>query len=236
MTPDDLAAVMEQTWPPAETYRVGPWLIRNGKGGGKRVSAATAAADWTDEAIPDAEASMRALGQQPLFLIRQGDVLLDQALQSRGYRIVDPVVAYRAGSATLATPPAPAMSAFPHWPPLAICADLWADGGIGPERRAVMDRATGPKCAILSRSNDHPTGVAFVAIHARTAMLHALEVRAQWRRQGSAHNILRAAAGWAQENGADTLVLVVTLANTGARNLYASMGMEVVGQYHYRQK
>ncbi|MFN7223959.1 MAG: GNAT family N-acetyltransferase [Paracoccaceae bacterium] len=233
---DDLFSVMEQTWPPAEMNRVGPWSIRNGKNGGKRVSAATAATDWTDEAIPDAEAAMRALGQQPLFLIRPSDVLLDQALQSRGYRIIDPVVAYSARCAELATPPAPVMSTFPHWPPLAICAELWADGGIGPERRAVMDRVTGPKCAILSRSNDHPTGVAFVAIHARTAVLHALQVRAQWRRQGSAHNILRAAAGWAQENGAETLVLVVTRANTGARNLYASMGMEVVGQYQYRQQ
>jgi ribosomal protein S18 acetylase RimI-like enzyme len=67
-------------------------------------------------------------------------------------------------------------------------------------------------------------------------MLHALEVTPALRRQGSAHNILRAAALWAQQNGADTLTLVVTVANENARRLYASLGMQPVGQYHYRQK
>jgi GNAT superfamily N-acetyltransferase len=179
---------------------------------------------------------MAALGQTPLFAIRQGDDLLDQALQSRGYRVVDPVVAYAADCAHLADPPPSPMSAFAHWPPLAICADLWAEGGIGPERLAIMHRVEGAKCAILARMNDQPTGVAFVAINGTTAMLHALEVRVRARRQGSAHNILRAAAGWAQQNGANRLALVVTVANTAARGLYASMGMEVVGQYHYRQR
>ena len=236
MTPEALAEVMEKTWPPARAFAAGPWCIRDGQGGGKRVSAATAGPEWSDEAIPDAEAAMMSLGQVPLFLIRQGDDHLDQALQSRGYRVVDPVVAYIAPTAALADPPAPPMTAFAHWPPLAICAEIWAEGGIGAARMAVMQRAEGPKCAVLARANDQPTGVAYVAIHKGIAMLHALEVRPAARRQGSAHNILRQAAAWAQENGADQLSLVVTVANTAARNLYASLKMQGVGQYHYRQR
>lgn len=236
MTPAALTEVMEQTWPPAQTFAVGPWRIRDGQGGGKRVSAATAGPDWSDEAIPRAEAAMASLHQTPLFMIGQGDDLLDQALQSRGYRVVDPVVAYVVPSAALANPPAAPMAAFAHWPPLAICVEIWRDAAIGPARMAVMERTSGPKCVVLGRSNDQPTGVAFVAIHRHIAMLHALEVRPEARRQGSAHNILRAAAAWAQENGADTLSLVVTVANTAARNLYASLGMQGVGHYHYRQK
>ena len=236
MTPDSLTEVMEATWPPARSWVSACWTLRDGQGGGKRVSAATALAGWQDEAIPQAEAEMAAVGQTPLFLIRSGDDLLDQALQSRGYRVVDPVVAYAAPAHALAHPPAPPMSAFPHWPPLHICTDIWAEGGTGDARLAVMQRAIGPKVAILSCVNDRPTGVAFVAMHRQTAMLHALEVRPATRRQGSAHNILRAAAGWALENGADSLALVVTVANTAARNLYASMGMQVVGHYHYRQR
>ena len=236
MTPDTLALVMEHTWPAAARFTLGPWVIRDGKGGGKRVSAATAEPGWTDEAIPTAEAAMRDLDQPPLFWIRQGDDLLDQALQSRGYRVVDPVLAYAAQVADLATPPPEPMAAFAHWPPLAICTEIWAEAGIGPERQAVMQRVTGPKCAILSRTADQPTGTAFVAIHGRCAMLHALEVRPRARRQGSAHNILRAAAVWAQQNGADSLCLVVTTANSAARGLYAFLNMQVVGQYHYRQR
>jgi len=235
MTPAQLLAAMEATWRPAATSALGPWRIRNGQGGGKRVSATTAEGDWQDTDIPQAEAAMAALDQPALFLIREGDGGLDQALMARGYRIVDPVVAYAAPLASLTQPPDP-MTTFPHWPPMAIAADLWAEGGIGPARIAVMQRAQGPKTAILARAQDRAAGAAFVAIHENIAMLHGLEVTPSQRRQGSAHNILRASAVWAQQNGADTLSLVVTVANDPARRLYASMGMSVVGQYHYRQK
>lgn len=235
ITPAQLQAVMEATWGPASAARLGPWTVRNGLGGGKRVSATTAEGDWQDTDIPPAEAAMAALDQPALFLIRAGDGLLDQALMARGYRIVDPVVAYAAPLATMPQPAAP-MTTFPHWPPMAIAADLWAEGGIGAARLAVMERVQGPKTTILARAQDRAAGAAFVAVHQNIAMLHALEITPSQRRQGSAHNILRAAAVWAQENGADTLSLVVTVANDPARRLYASFGMQAVGQYHYRQK
>ena len=230
-----LQRVMEGTWGPASSTRLGPWTIRDGKGGGKRVSAATAEGCWQDTDIPAAEAAMATLDQPKLFLIRENDSMLDQALMARGYRIVDPVMVYAAPIASLATDPDP-MTTFPHWPPMAIAADLWAEGGIGPTRLAVMQRVKGMKTAILGRAQDRAAGVAFVALQQNVAMLHALEVTPSQRRQGSAHNILRAAAKWAQQNDADSLSLVVTVANDPARRLYASLGMKVVGQYHYRQK
>ncbi len=234
MTPAALAQVMEATWPAAATLQAGPWTIRDGKGGGKRVSAATADKAWQDGDIAQAEAAMAALAQPRLFLIRDQDAALDVALQARGYRIVDPVVAYAMQLTTARAPDH--MTTFPHWPPMAMAVDLWAEGGIGVERREVMQRAQGAKTAILARTNDRAAGVAFVAMAGRTAMLHALEVTPSFRRQGSAHNILRAAALWALDQGADTLSLVVAVANDPARRLYASFGMTVVGNYHYRQK
>lgn len=236
MTPDQLYATMEATWPPAATHRSGPWRLREGLGGGQRVSATTAEGDWAPGDIPAAEAAMAALGQKPLFLIRVGDAGLDAALDACGYRINDPVVAYAAPCATLAAPAPDPMTAFPHWPPLGIARDLWADAGTGPARLAVMERAPGPKTVVLGRVADRAAGAAFIAIHDGIAMLHALEVAPQMRRQGSANNILRAGARWAQDHGATVFSLVVTQANTGARKLYASLGMEVVGQYHYRLK
>lgn len=233
--PLDLAAVMEATWPPARSFRHGPWQLRDGQGGGQRVSATSAAADWTEADLPLAEAAMADLGQKPLFVIHAGDAALDAALEVRGYRINDPVVAYDAPVAQLAAPVS-GMAAFCHWPPLAIACDLWAEGGIGPARLAVMDRVTGPKTAILARTQDKPVGAAFVACHGNTAMLHALEVAPAARRQRSAHNMLRAAANWAQAQGADTFSLVVTTANAPARALYERLGMIAVGGYHYRVK
>lgn len=236
MTPATLFAAMEATWPAASARRLGPWTIRDGQGGGKRVSAATADAAWTVADIPQAEAAMKALGQPALFLIRDGDTALDQALDACGYRIVDPVLAYAGPAAPLAEADLPFLGGFPHWPPLAIASQLWAEAGIGPARLAVMERVKTPKTAILARSSDRPAGVAFVGLAGNIAMLHALEVTPSLRRQGSAHNILTIAARWALDQGADTLALVVTEANAGARALYASHGMTVVGHYRYRQK
>lgn len=231
----DLAAVMEATWPPARSFRHGPWQLRDGQGGGQRVSAASAAAEWDAADLPEAEAGMAALGQKPLFVIHAGDDALDAALAARGYRINDPVVAYAAPVAQLAGPVS-GMAAFCHWPPLAITCDVWAEGGIGPARVAVMQRVQGPKTAILARTQDRPVGAAFVACHGDIAMLHALEVLPASRRQGSAHNMLRAAAAWAQDQGATTMSLVVTQANAPARALYERLGMVAVGGYHYRVK
>jgi ribosomal protein S18 acetylase RimI-like enzyme len=107
---------------------------------------------------------------------------------------------------------------------------------LGPARIAIMHRAFGPKTVILSRAADHPSGVAYIACHNHIAMLHALEVIPTLRRQRSAQNILRAAAHWAADQGAHTLALVVTQANDVARRLYQGLGMQVVGQYHYRQR
>jgi GNAT superfamily N-acetyltransferase len=231
MTPAALAAVMEATWPPASAWRLGPFTLRDGAGGGKRVSAASCDGDWSEPDLQAAEAAMT----EPLFLIRAGDALLDTALAKRGYRVVDPVVAYAAPVEALAQE-LPPLTAFPHWPPLQIACQIWDESGIGPERRAVMARVTGPKCAILARSDDRPVGVAFVAITGTDAMLHALEVRPNRRRQGVGHNLLKAAANWAKAEGALRLSLVVTEQNSAARALYTRAGMESVENYHYRMK
>lgn len=231
MTPETLFPVMDATWPPARSWRHGPFLLRDGAGGGKRVSAASVVDDWSAADLAAAEAAMTA----PLFLIRPQDGALDRALEARGYAKIDPVVAYAAPVAVVAGDGPKWMTTFPHWPPMEIARSLWAEGGIGPARLAVMERVAGPKTAILGRSNDRAAGAAFVAVVGQVAMLHALEVAPDFRRQGSAHNILCRAASWAQEQGAETLSLVVTEANAPARGLYASHGMSVVGHYHYRQ-
>ena len=228
--------LLEVTWPAARLIRQSGWLLREGLGGGKRVSAATPLADWQDETIPVAEAVMADLGQRALFRIGEDDVMLDQALQSRGYRIVDPVLVYEARTEELAHRISPDHHALPHWPCLRICEDIWAAGGIDSARLAVMERVQTAKAALLARNANHAIGAGFVALHAQRAMLHAVEVREDHRRQGGGRAILQSAAEWALMQGASHLSLVVTLRNTAARALYSSMGMEVVAKYHYRQR
>jgi len=229
----ELLAVLEASWPPAATSRAGPWRIREGRGGGQRVSAATAEEPVTEADIPQAEAAMRALGQRPLFMLRPGDEALDAALAARGYTSRDATNLYACPVTTLAEPPPP-VSGFTLWPPLAIMEDLWAEGGIGPERLAVMHRAAPPKTGIIGRTRDRAAGTAFVAIHAGTAMIHALEVAPELRRAGTARNIMRLAALWAQDHGARHFALAVTAANAAGNALYSGLGMTHVAGYHYR--
>jgi GNAT superfamily N-acetyltransferase len=234
LTTTEFALAMEATWPPLARHQTGPWTIREGAGGGKRVSAASAHSVWTDTDIPQAEAAMQSLGQDLLFVIWPGDEALDAALAARGYALIDPVLAYAAPLAAFQPPPR--MSTFPHWPAMQIARDIWAEGDIGPDRLAVMERVQGPKTVLLARSKDKPSGAAFVALHGKTALIHAIEVRPAQRRLGAARHILAAAALWASQNGADRLALAVTEANGPARALYTSLGLQVVGNYHYRTR
>ena len=227
-----LYQVIDHTWPTARLWTEGGWTLRDGQGGGKRVSAATIAAPEAD--IAQAETSMRAMGQRPLFMIRSGDDPLDAELAARGYAIVDPVNLYVAPVAQLTDVPIPRVTAFDIWEPLAIMLEIWAKGGIGPERIQVMHRAK-TKTAILTRWNEMPGGVAFAAIHDGVCMVHAVEVLEHQRQQGVAKWLMRRAAFWAERQGADRLAVLCTKANVGANCLYQSLGFAHVGDYHYRQ-
>ena len=238
MTPDaqTLYAVTEGTWPPASSRHVGPWTIRDGQGGGKRVSAATAREPFTEADLPEAEAAMYALDQTPLFMIRQGDEVLDAMLADHGYAVIDPVNMYVCRVDALTTEPLPKVTAYTIWEPMAIQLDIWAQGGIGPARIKVMGRAQGPKTSLFGRDQARPAATGFVAIHNGVAMIHALEVLERHRRCGMGRHLTRAAAFWAAEHGATHLAVLCTKANTGANALYASLGLGLVGEYHYRIK
>jgi N-acetylglutamate synthase len=227
-------AALLATWPPARETRLGPVTLRDGAGGGRRVSAATLDGPLDPASIPAAEAAMREMGQRPLFRVRPDQTDLDAHLAARGYDIVDPTLFYTAPADALAAPPRP-ISLFGLWPPLAIQSQIWAEAGIGPARRAIMDRVAGPRAAFVARVDNRAAGVAFAALAGHVAMLHALEVLPQARRQGVGRLMVTGIAHWAQTQGADTLALAVTRANAPARALYTRLGMEQAGGYHYRE-
>lgn len=234
LTPDKLYAVIDATWPAARYARLGPWTLREGQGGGQRVSAATADGPVTAGDIEIAIAAMQQMGQRPIFMIREGEERLDIQLAERGLPFHDPVNAYACPADRLTDRPVPRVTALRVWEPLAIMREIWAEGGIGPGRLKVMERAPQPKTAILGRINDKPGGACFVAMHDGVAMVHAIEVLPHQRRHGMAGWFMREAAFWTVENGGHTLSVICTRANAPANALYASLGMAHVGQYHYR--
>jgi ribosomal protein S18 acetylase RimI-like enzyme len=235
-TVENLYALTETTWPPAAKVRVGPWHIREGRGAGSRVSAATAAGDASSDDLQQAEQEMRNLGQTPLFMIRKGEDWLDEKLAARGYVVKDPVFLRVAPIEALTVLPLERAKTFRVWPPLETQKEIWAEGGIGAARLAVMERAEGLRTTILGRDGNSPAGTVFVALQGDVAMLHAMEVAAAFRRRGLARKMIAAVGHWAADHGASHVALLVTKANTGANALYASLGFEVVGEYHYRIK
>ena len=230
-----LYAVVEATWPAFATTTLDPWTIRDGRGGGKRVSAATAQAPASVADLPAAEAAMRALGDVPRFMIRAGDGDLDAMLAQAGYDVIDPVNMYVGAIGPLTLQRPPRIATYNIWPPMAIQREIWATGGIGPSRICVMERAPTPKTALLGRHDNHAAAAGFVAIHDGTAMVHALEVVARHRRKGMARHLMIEAAFWAADHGARHMSVICTRANDGANALYSSLGLSLVGQYHYRQ-
>lgn len=231
-----LYAVTEATWPAARMWEEGPWQMRDGAGGGKRVSAATANASVTVDDLPRAEAAMRDMDQTPLVMLRDGEDALDRLLADQGYGIIDPVNLYACPLEALTQERPPRLSSFDIWEPMAIQADIWAEGGIGPARIEVMRRVTGPKTALFGRENARPAATGFVAISDGIAMIHALEVLEAHRRKGMGRYLTQHAAHWAAQQGATHLSVLCTQANTEANALYSSLGMTLVGQYHYRIK
>jgi GNAT superfamily N-acetyltransferase len=199
------------------------------------------AASLPGDTLPDpgtlaaAEARMRDWGQAPLFRLVPGQDALDAALAARGYRHRDPTHLLTCPLAPLLEIEPPRLSCFDIWPPLAVMAEIWQAGGIGPDRIAVMARVAAPRTALLGRLGDRPSGTAYVAIAGTTAMVHALEVRDSARRAGLARRMMGHAARWADRQGATTMAVLVTEANAPALALYASLGMRRAGRYHYRK-
>ncbi len=232
MTDPALILAKRVTWPSASSRDVGPWMIREGAGGGKRVSSTLATQEISIADLPIAEAAM---GSQKLFNIEDHEAELDTILAENGYSVIDPTLYYDAPIDQLCAP-VPPVTVFDIWPPLAISCEIWKAGGIGPERVSIMERAPSLKTAFLGRINGRAAGAAFVAIHQDIAMVHAVEILERFRRNGLARHLMHGAANWAKAQGAKRLAILVTEANEGARALYEGLGMTRVGRYHYRIK
>lgn len=231
-------ALIDATWPAAAVHQLGPFTLREGRGAGSRVSSASLEAPYTQADLEAVIAAHRALGQVPKFQIRPGlpgNDALDADLAARGYEVADATVIHTAPVETLAGE-VPPVTAFAHWPPLAIARELWESEGIGAARQAVMARAAGPKACVLGRKQDRAAGAMFIGLSGERAMIHALVVLPEMRRLGLARAMIHEGARWAAEAGAREIALVVTRANVGANALYLSMGMVEAGGYHYRRE
>lgn len=205
-------AQMEATWPPVRDWMQGPWRMRDGGGGGSRVSAATLEGAYD--------------GAPPPLVQLTDEATLDADLAARGYTLDDVVAIYDTPLTALT-----AEACAAAWPPDPQALAMWAAGGkVGPGRLAVMERVRGPKAVVAV-----PGAAGFVAVADDLAVLHALEVAADHRRKGLARQVVAGAVAWAAGRGATRFGLVVSADNDPACALYDALGMVRIGTYSYRK-
>lgn len=228
----DLFNAVDATWAPYAFHTHENWLVREGAGGGQRVSATTLLSEIHDYQISIAVEKMASLGQTPLFMIRNTDEKLDAELHGLNYDIVDPVVILIAETQKLLRNPTNQMQAVQTLgAPNANVKSIWADGGINQGRLNVMARVEAPKTII----NAGQMGVAFAAAFNSIAMVHAVEVASAHRRKGVANALMYKAFQWAEEQNCKWVSVLTVRENIPARTLYENLGMVESAAYHYRR-
>ena len=230
----DIFEAIDVTWPAEKFLEIPKWKLRRSAKGGKRVSAATAigAPDISD--IKLAENKMVQWHQDKLFMIKKNEIILDEALSASGYRVIDPTNIWSISSKNLSIQKTLPVKAFTIFPPLAIQIELWRANHISPSRIEIMDRVKTHKTTIFGRINARPAASAFVAVSNKFAMVHALVVDKKCRRQGMGKFVMQKVGSWAYQMGAESVVALCTEKNCSANILYKSLGMQVIGKYHYR--
>ncbi|CTQ49314.1 GNAT family N-acetyltransferase [Jannaschia donghaensis] len=226
-----IMAAVRATWPPSSLARVGPFDLPAERTGTRRATSARAR-DGATATTGDIAAVEGARPGTIFGTLDGAEDAIATLLKARGYAMTgaSDLMAGPVGPMTGDIPP---VSGFAHWPPLAICDTLWAAHGNDASRRAPLDRAPGPKAAILLRHDDRAAGALFVAVHDGLAVLHLVLTLPRFRRQGVGRIAMRHAANWAAANGAEYIVLPVEADNAAAVGLYERMGLSRRGGYRY---
>ncbi len=226
-----LFETIDTTWAPLAFHQYKGWLIREGAGGGQRVSAATALPDSQNPNIGSAADKMRSMGQNALFMVRNSDDDLDAKLAELGYKIVDPVtILITPTDNLLNTAPKQHHSVTALKAPDTTAKAVWGNGGIDQPRLNVMARIKTAKTTISAGN----MGVAFAACHKGIAMVHAVEVSKNHRRKGVANALMLGAAHWAKQQECAWLAVLTVRANAPACALYDRLEMKEAAAYHYR--
>jgi len=227
----ELFDAVDATWAPLAFHNHEGWLIREGAGGGQRVSAATLLADVKSAKVGSAANKMLSIGQNPLFMIRDSDMDLDAELEALGYAVVDPVAILTAPiDRLIQKQPKHTHHIGRLITPDNTATKIWASGGIDQNRLNVMQRVKCPK-TILSAGD---MGVAFAAAYADIAMVHAVEVANNHRRKGIANALMFEAFNWAKDQDCNWVSVLTVRKNLPAHKLYETLGMTEAAAYHYR--
>jgi N-acetylglutamate synthase len=233
------------TWPPQTVIDVDGW--RAGLSGGvtRRANSVLPVGEPADveAALRAVEALYADAGQPAVFRIDPAaQPGLDALLEARGYRAAaatDVLVRSLAG-----VPAAGPVAVDVADEPDPAWLGLWsgtkaplgsASGGVDAGFvRGVLTAA--PAIYLTARDDDGPLGVVRAAFVDDWVGLSCLVVDPRARRRGLGRALTLRALHEAVDRGASCAFLQVEVENTAAATLYAGLGFQSSGRYHYRQR
>jgi ribosomal protein S18 acetylase RimI-like enzyme len=241
---------MDAAWPAPDREDSGGWVLRAAAGVTQRANSV-----WAREPEGDTGQQLKALrvarlwyrGRRLPLIFQVFDhprsTGLNTVLDGEGFtRQSETLVMCRSNGAPPAAQPGVEISTVPsdEW------LELWwsVDGRGGPaERETVRGILAGcPSIYALVRSDDGlPTAVGRLAVLAgpeagRWGGLYCMATRPDARRRGHALRIMQALLHEGAARNVAGYWLLVTAANSGARQLYAKEGFQEAGRYLYRQE
>ncbi|MCB1508208.1 MAG: GNAT family N-acetyltransferase [Hyphomicrobiaceae bacterium] len=238
------------TWPALDQKTLGSWRLGAAEGVTGRSNSVTVLGDddldgkALSERLDAVEAfyAARALASVVRVTALTPPALID-ALRARGYRPED------ASRVLVGTLPADRIrleeARAKGWviedeagEPFFSAADGTGSRTSGHRRvlEALLAKVGGAKAFISRHDEKGPLAGAYVAVHGAMLTLYNVATAERARRTGLASQMMRIAAGFGADAGADTLFLFVAAGNDPALTLYRRFGASQVYTYAYWRK
>lgn len=244
-----IEALMDAAWPAAEREESGGWVLRAASGVTQRANSA-----WPRDPGVDPHLQLAALRTARLWYRTRRLPLIFQmfedprsaplhaVLDAEGFtRQSETLVLVWEAAAPSGQPDAGvelATTPSTEWLRL-----WWSVDGRGDDAALAVARGILEGCpalyALVRDGGGVPASVGRLAVPSGAPQhggLYCMATRPDARRRGYAARILQALLAAGADRGLGSYWLLVTAANTGARELYARAGFQEAGRYVYRQE
>jgi N-acetylglutamate synthase len=247
----ELEAAMDAAWRAPDREESGGWVLRAADGVTQRANSIWPRSEPDESTaqrpalLRDARAWYRSRRLPVIFQVfdNAGSAGLNALLDEEGFTRQSETLILVRGASADASGPAPGveLSGEPSAEWLRL---WWRVDGRGDEESLATARGILEGCrslyALVRDDDGVPAAVGRLALPSGAPSglggVYGMATRPDARRRGYANKVLRSllAAGTAQ--GLDSYWLLVTAANSGARDLYARAGFREAGRYYYRQE
>ena len=245
-----LETLMDAAWPAPDREESGGWVLRAAAGVTQRANSIWPRSEPDGPPhhrlalLRDARAWYRSRRLPVIFQVfdNAGSAALNAVLDEEGFtRQSETLILVRGTGGEAPAPDAGVeLSAQPtaEWLQLWWSVDGRGDGDSLATARGILEGC--PSLYALVRDDDGvPAAVGRLALPAGAGSrggLYCMATRPDARRRGYANRVLRALLAAGMERRLESYWLLVTAANTGARELYARAGFAEAGRYLYRQE